>query len=42
MFLTAAACIGLNNIALGFLLGLALVWCPRVRLLRVEDPQERP
>jgi len=42
MFLTAAACIGLSNIALGFLLGLALVWCLRVRLLRVEDPQERP
>jgi MFS superfamily sulfate permease-like transporter len=42
MFLTAAACLALNNIALGFLLGLGLVWCLRLRWLRVEAPNDRP
>jgi MFS superfamily sulfate permease-like transporter len=40
MLLTAAACLGLNNIALGFLLGLAMAWCLRFGLFRVEEPQE--
>jgi ABC-type microcin C transport system permease subunit YejE len=42
MLLTAAACIGLNNIALGFLLGLAMTWCLRLRAFRVEEPAEKP
>jgi len=42
MFLTAAACTGLNNIALGFLLGLAMTWCLRLRLFRVEEPAQGP
>jgi MFS superfamily sulfate permease-like transporter len=29
MLLTAGACLGLNNIALGFVLGLVLTWCLR-------------
>jgi MFS superfamily sulfate permease-like transporter len=37
MLLTAGACMGLNNIALGFLLGLAMAWCLRVGLFRVEE-----
>lgn len=41
MLLTAAACMGLNNIALGFLLGLAMAWCLRLGLFHVEEPKER-
>jgi MFS superfamily sulfate permease-like transporter len=41
MLLTAAACLGLNNIGLGFLLGLAMAWCLRLGLFRVEDPADR-
>jgi len=37
MLLTAAACLGLNNIALGFVLGLALAWCFRLPAFRVEQ-----
>lgn len=37
MLLTAAACLGLNNVALGFLLGLAMAWCLRLGLFRVEE-----
>jgi MFS superfamily sulfate permease-like transporter len=37
MLLTAAACMGLNNIALGFLLGLSMAWCLRLGLFRVEE-----
>jgi MFS superfamily sulfate permease-like transporter len=37
MLLTAAACMGLNNIALGFVLGLGMAWCLRVGLFRVEE-----
>ncbi|HLW65325.1 MAG TPA: putative sulfate/molybdate transporter [Gemmataceae bacterium] len=37
MLLTAAACLGLNNIALGFVLGLAMAWCLRLGLFRVEE-----
>jgi MFS superfamily sulfate permease-like transporter len=37
MLLTASACMGLNNIALGFLLGLGMAWCLRLGLLRVEE-----
>lgn len=40
MLLTAAACMALNHIALGFLLGLALAWCLRLGLFRVEERAE--
>ena len=40
MLLTAAACMGLNNIALGFVLGLVMAWCLRLGLFRVENPDE--
>jgi MFS superfamily sulfate permease-like transporter len=39
MLLTAAACTGLNNIALGFALGLAMGWCLRFGVFRVEEPE---
>lgn len=37
MLLTASACMGLNNIAMGFLLGLAMAWCFRWGLFQVEE-----
>lgn len=37
MLLTAAACLALNNIALGFVLGLGMTWCIRLPLFRVEE-----
>jgi MFS superfamily sulfate permease-like transporter len=37
MLLTAAACMALNNIALGFLLGLVMAWCLRLGVFRVEE-----
>jgi MFS superfamily sulfate permease-like transporter len=37
MLLTTAACLGLNNIALGFVLGLAMAWCLRLGWFRVEE-----
>jgi MFS superfamily sulfate permease-like transporter len=40
MLLTAAACIGLNNIALGFVIGLTMAWCLRFGLFRVEEAKE--
>lgn len=42
MLLTAGACLGLNNIALGFLLGLAMAWCLRAGLFRVEEADQAP
>ncbi|MCL5280156.1 MAG: putative sulfate/molybdate transporter [Planctomycetes bacterium] len=42
MLLTAAACLGLNNIALGFLLGLAMTWGLRLGLFHIEGPEEKP
>jgi MFS superfamily sulfate permease-like transporter len=39
MLLTAATCLGLNNIAIGFVLGLAMAWCVRIGLFRVEEGQ---
>jgi len=39
MLLTAATCLGLNNIAIGFVLGLAMAWCVRIGVFRVEEPQ---
>ena len=42
MLLTAAACLGLNNIGLGFVLGLAMAWCLQLNLFRVEDPEQKP
>ncbi len=42
MLLTAGVCLGLNNIALGFLLGLAMTWCLRLGLFRVERPEDNP
>lgn len=41
MLLTAAACMGLNNIAVGFLLGLAMAWCLRLGLFQVEDEEAK-
>jgi len=38
MLLTAGACLGLGNIALGFGLGLALAWCLKLRAFRLEEP----
>ena len=40
MLLTTGACLGLNNIGLGFLLGLAMAWCLRIGLFRVEQPAD--
>lgn len=40
MLLTAATCIGLKNIALGFLLGLAMAWCLRLGVFRVEENEK--
>ncbi|MBI3695897.1 MAG: sulfate transporter [Acidobacteria bacterium] len=37
MLLTAGACLGLNNIAVGFGLGLALTWCFKLGTFRVEE-----
>ena len=37
MLLTAGACMGLNNIAMGFLLGLAMAWCLRLGVFQVEE-----
>jgi MFS superfamily sulfate permease-like transporter len=36
MLLTAGACLGLDNVALGFVLGLLLAWCLRFRSFRLE------
>lgn len=41
MLLTAAACMGLGNIALGFLLGLAMAWCLRFGWFQIEEPARR-
>lgn len=37
MLLTTAACMGLNNIALGFLLGLTMAWCLRLGLFQIDE-----
>jgi hypothetical protein len=37
MLLTAGACMGLNNIAVGFLIGLSVATCLRMGWFRVED-----
>jgi MFS superfamily sulfate permease-like transporter len=42
MLLTAAACMALENVALGFLIGLAMAWCLRVRLFRIDGPMAPP
>lgn len=42
MLLTAGACLGLNNIALGFGLGLVLAWCLQFGVFRLEDPDREP
>jgi len=39
MLLTAAACLGLKNMALGFVLGWAMAWCLRFGLFRIEDAE---
>jgi MFS superfamily sulfate permease-like transporter len=41
MLLTAGACMGLNNIAIGFILGLAMTWCLRLSVFRIEEPGDR-
>ncbi len=40
MYLVAATCMGLNNIALGFVLGLAMAWCLRLGWFRVEETKD--
>jgi MFS superfamily sulfate permease-like transporter len=42
MLLTTATCMGLNNIALGFGLGLVMAWCFRWGLFRVDEEWESP
>jgi MFS superfamily sulfate permease-like transporter len=42
MLLTTAVCMGLNNIALGFILGVAMAWCARLGLFRLEHPENGP
>ena len=37
MLLTAGACMGLNNIAMGFLLGLAMAWGLRLGVFQVDE-----
>ena len=37
MLITAGACLALNNIAFGFILGLVLTWCIQFRAFRVEE-----
>ena len=37
MLITAGACLALNNIAFGFILGLILTWCIQFRAFRVEE-----
>ncbi len=41
MLLTAGACLGLNNVALGFTIGLALALLLRLRQLGVDDAKHR-
>lgn len=40
MLVTAGACIGLNSMALGFVLGLAFAWLLGLRSFRAEAPDE--
>jgi hypothetical protein len=37
MLLTTGACMGLGNIALGFVIGWAMAWCLRLGVFRVEE-----
>lgn len=37
MLLTAATCLALNNMALGFVLGWGMAWCVRLPFFRVEE-----
>lgn len=37
MLLTAGACMGLNNIALGFVMGLSIASCLRLGIFKIED-----
>ncbi len=39
MLLTAAACLALNNVALGFVMGLTMAWCLHAGWLRVEEAE---
>ena len=41
MLLTTSACMGLDDIALGFVLGLAMAWCFRFGLFRIEEMVEK-
>ena len=41
MLLTAGACLGWNNIALGFLSGWAMAWCLRLGVFKVEEDDAR-
>jgi hypothetical protein len=38
MLLTTGACLGLNNVALGFAIGVSLALLLRLRPFRVESP----
>ena len=37
MLLTAGACLGLGNVAIGFLLGWGLAWCVRLQLFHLDE-----
>lgn len=41
MLLTTSACMGLDDIALGFVLGLAMAWCFRFDVFRVEERSDK-
>ncbi|MFL5327952.1 MAG: putative sulfate/molybdate transporter [Gemmataceae bacterium] len=41
MLLTAATCLGLDNIALGFVLGLTMAWCFRLGWFQISDEAEK-
>jgi MFS superfamily sulfate permease-like transporter len=41
MLLTAGACMGLKDIAIGFILGLAMTLCLRLSVFRIEEPGDR-
>jgi MFS superfamily sulfate permease-like transporter len=41
MLLTAAVCLALSNIALGFFLGLTMAWCLRLGVFKIDEAETR-
>jgi len=41
MLLTTGACLGLNNITVGFALGLSLAWCLQIGWFKVDDVESK-